>query len=183
MRIYIRLSLMSLRTDHMYYQAIFDTPLGAMQALADQDTLHFLDFTDRVNFDRQKQRVLAGDPLVRTEQTPVLQALGDELDAYFTGDLQVFNTPMTLYGSAFQQTVMQSLRSIAYGATQSYGQQASIIGRPSAVRAVARANSMNQIAVLIPCHRVIGADGRLTGYAGGIARKKWLLDHEKKYTI
>ena len=85
-------------------------------------------------------------------------------------------------GSEFQQSVWKELQNIKYGETRSYLEQSIVLKKPESIRAIANANGMNRIAIVIPCHRVIGADGRLVGYGGGLHRKKWLLDHEKKYS-
>jgi methylated-DNA-[protein]-cysteine S-methyltransferase len=103
----------------------------------------------------------------------------DALHAYFAGDLRALDTlPVATGGSPFQREVWRTLRCIPAGATWSYGQLAEHIGKPRAVRAVGLANGANPISVIVPCHRVIGASGALTGYAGGLARKRWLLAHE-----
>jgi AraC family transcriptional regulator of adaptative response/methylated-DNA-[protein]-cysteine methyltransferase len=101
-----------------------------------------------------------------------------ELEEYFAGRLREFTTPLLLLGTDFQERVWRALRGIPYGETRSYAEQARMIEAPGAVRAVARANGDNRIAIVIPCHRVIGADGKLTGYGGGLWRKRWLLHHE-----
>jgi methylated-DNA-[protein]-cysteine S-methyltransferase len=101
------------------------------------------------------------------------------LDEYFAGTRDRFDLPLAPRGSTFQQQVWAALRKIPYGTTATYGQIAAEIGKPAAVRAVGAANARNPIAIIIPCHRVIGADGRLTGFAGGLERKAWLLDHER----
>jgi len=103
------------------------------------------------------------------------------LDDYFAGRNAAFSIPCALHGTDFSITVWRALQQIPVGESWSYAKQAAFIGRPTACRAVAHANSRNQIAVIIPCHRVIGSDGRLTGYAGGLPRKEWLLAHEKRY--
>jgi methylated-DNA-[protein]-cysteine S-methyltransferase len=102
-----------------------------------------------------------------------------QLDAYFAGKLRGFDLPLAPQGTEFQQRVWAALLKIPYGATRSYGQQAAAIGSPKAVRAVGLANGRNPIAIIIPCHRVIGANGSLTGYGGGMARKRLLLDLEQ----
>lgn len=102
-----------------------------------------------------------------------------QLEAYFLGQLTTFDLPLALRGTDFQARVWQALRTIPYGQTRSYREIAVAIGAPSAVRAVGAANGRNPISLVIPCHRVIGSDGRLTGYAGGIGRKHWLLRHEQ----
>jgi methylated-DNA-[protein]-cysteine S-methyltransferase len=101
-----------------------------------------------------------------------------QLHAYFAGELSEFQLEMAPAGTPFQQRVWHALREIPYGATTSYGRLAAALGDPNAVRAVGLANGRNPIAIVIPCHRVIGADGSLTGYGGGIQRKQWLLAHE-----
>ncbi len=105
--------------------------------------------------------------------------MADELERYFAGELTTFETPLEVPGTEFQQAVWSALRDVPYGETISYGEQARRIGRPEAVRAVARANGDNRIAIIVPCHRVIGADGRLTGYGGGLWRKRRLLELER----
>jgi AraC family transcriptional regulator of adaptative response/methylated-DNA-[protein]-cysteine methyltransferase len=110
----------------------------------------------------------------------VLGQIESELAAYFAGDGARFQTPTAQTGSDFTRQVWSGLRAIPCGETRSYGQLARDLGKPSASRAVARANGANQIAIVFPCHRVIGADGSLTGYGGGRWRKRWLLDHERR---
>jgi methylated-DNA-[protein]-cysteine S-methyltransferase len=101
-----------------------------------------------------------------------------QLDAYFAGDLRIFDLPLSPNGTEFQQTVWQELLKIPYGETISYGQLATRLGDPNLSRAVGAANGQNPISIIVPCHRVIGASGKLTGYAGGLETKQWLLDHE-----
>ena len=101
-----------------------------------------------------------------------------QLDAYFAGELTTFDLEMDLRGTAFQQRVWSQLCAIPYGETISYGELATRIGNPNASRAVGLANGRNPISIIVPCHRVIGADGSLTGYGGGLERKTWLLEHE-----
>ena len=103
-----------------------------------------------------------------------------ELCAYFDGESARFNVPIAYHGSGFAQRVWDALRQIPAGETRSYADLARAIGQPSAVRAVARANGANRLALVVPCHRVIGADGSLTGYGGGLWRKQWLIDLERR---
>jgi methylated-DNA-[protein]-cysteine S-methyltransferase len=117
---------------------------------------------------------------VPVDSQPVLAAAADQLDAYFGGELTSFDLPLTLEGTRFQQTVWAELRGIPYGETISYGELARRIGQPSASRAVGLANGKNTIAIVVPCHRVIGADGSLTGYGGGMDRKRYLLGLEQR---
>ncbi|HEX6763894.1 MAG TPA: methylated-DNA--[protein]-cysteine S-methyltransferase [Polyangiaceae bacterium] len=101
-----------------------------------------------------------------------------ELEEYFRGERTAFDVPLAFEGTAFQERVWRALRDISFGETSSYGELARRIGKPSASRAVGAANGQNPIAIIVPCHRVIGADGSLTGYGGGLPRKLWLLEHE-----
>ena len=108
----------------------------------------------------------------------VLPALREQLAGWFAGELTDFDVPLAPAGTPFQQRVWAALRTIPYGATWTYGQLAATVGNPAASRAVGLANGRNPICVVVPCHRVVGSNGALTGYAGGVERKRWLLDHE-----
>ncbi|MFB0496917.1 methylated-DNA-[protein]-cysteine S-methyltransferase [Mucilaginibacter sp. OAE612] len=112
--------------------------------------------------------------------TPLLQAAIDELNEYFAGTRKQFTFPIKQEGSEFQQQVWDELVQIPYGTTITYAQQSNQMNNPLAIRAIASANGRNNLWVVVPCHRVIGSNGSLTGYAGGIWRKKWLLEHEAK---
>jgi len=123
------------------------------------------------------------EPMVRPEWVRDDHRFADaqkQLDAYFAGDLTEFDLPLTPTGSAFQRSVWTALRDIPLGATRAYGQIAEQVADRSRTRAVAAAIGRNPIGIVVPCHRVIGADGSLTGYAGGLDRKRWLLDHEAR---
>lgn len=165
--------------DDVMMKRTITTSLGNMIAIADDTHLHFLEFADRKNLDLQLKKIKCHTLEGNNE---VIESIQSELLEYFSGDLKIFKTPMKTYGTQFQQSIMQTLTNIPFGETRSYKQQAESIGNPRAVRAVARANSVNQIAIAIPCHRVIGSDGSLTGYAGGLERKEWLLNHERKHS-
>jgi methylated-DNA-[protein]-cysteine S-methyltransferase len=117
------------------------------------------------------------DPDWRRDDRLFAAATG-QLAAYFAGELTEFDLPLAARGTDFQSRVWAALRTIPYGRTTSYGELAAQLGNPGASRAVGLANGRNPIAIIVPCHRVIGADGRLTGYGGGLDRKRWLLDHE-----
>lgn len=157
------------------------TDLGPMIAVADDRALHLLEFADRPALPRElarlrqfsKGRIGLGRP------APMDQA-AEEMTRYLKGTLTEFRTPLALHGTAFTKSVWDELRRIPSGETRSYSEIASRIGRPTATRAVARANGANQIAVMIPCHRVIGADGSLTGYGGGLWRKERLIALERQ---
>jgi AraC family transcriptional regulator of adaptative response/methylated-DNA-[protein]-cysteine methyltransferase len=157
-----------------------ETPLGSMVAAAAGDRVALLEFLDRRMLPAQLERLTrrVGGTFV-PGTSPVLETLTRELQAYFAGRLERFTVPLLLAGTPFQESVWRALLAVPAGETRSYAEIAGAIGRPTAVRAVARANGDNRIAVLIPCHRVIGADGRLTGYGGGLWRKQRLLDLER----
>jgi AraC family transcriptional regulator, regulatory protein of adaptative response / methylated-DNA-[protein]-cysteine methyltransferase len=164
------------------YAKWFETPLGPMLALANDAGLYLLEFVDRRGLEREvqalrrrlTQRVVPGEH-------HHLKRIGEELDAYFAGRSLTFATPLQLTGSPFQRAVWETLRAIPPGETLAYADVAAKIGRPAAVRAVGRANGDNKLTLIVPCHRVIGADGTLTGYGGGLWRKAWLLEHERAF--
>jgi AraC family transcriptional regulator of adaptative response/methylated-DNA-[protein]-cysteine methyltransferase len=164
------------------YAKWLETPLGAMLALANDDGLHMLEFVDRRGLEREIQALRQR---VRHHVVPgdhrFLDQIGAELDAYFAGRSLGFATPLRLEGSPFQVAVWNALLAIPAGSTRSYADIAATIRHPSAVRAVGRANGDNKLAVVVPCHRVVGANGTLTGYGGGLWRKAWLLEHERAH--
>lgn len=118
-----------------------------------------------------------GDPSI-FHASVVLDQCVEQLNQYFEGTRNIFDLPLTLVGTEFQKSVWQELRSIPFGKTISYLELAKRLGDPKVIRAAGTANGKNPIAIIIPCHRVIGSDGNLTGYAGGLKRKQWLLEHE-----
>lgn len=155
------------------------TPLGPMLMGTTSEGACLLEFTDRPMLETQLRRLVQRlDCVYVPGSNEIGNRLEAELQEYFAGTLRAFRTPLLTPGSEFQQRVWTALRGIAYGATRSYAEQARTIDAPAAVRAVARANGDNRIAIVIPCHRVLGADGTLTGYGGGLWRKRWLLRHE-----
>ena len=122
------------------------------------------------------------DTPVKAPDTPLLQECVRQLRAYFNGSLTVFDLPLNPQGTLFRRKVWAALQQIPYGETRSYGQLAASLGCSGAARAVGGANHHNPISIIIPCHRVIGADGSLTGYGGGLAMKEWLLRHERRHS-
>ncbi len=158
----------------------FTTRIGPMFACASNQGLCLLEFTDRRMLEtefkdlrkRLKAVILPGD-------NPHLKLAEKELQEYFDGKRQTFSVQLHTPGTDFQQSVWKMLGEIPYGSTRSYKEQARVLGNPNAVRAVASANGHNRIAIMIPCHRVIGSDGSLVGYGGGLHRKKWLLEFER----
>lgn len=160
------------------------TPLGPMVAGANDEGICLLEFADRrmleTQFQRLQKRLQAS---LLPGEHPLFELLSDQLQAYFEGELTAFDLPLQLVGTDFQQMVWHELMTIPMGETRSYLSQARHIGKPKAVRAVAGANGDNAIAIIVPCHRVIGSNGNLTGYGGGIWRKAWLLEHEAKVGV
>jgi len=158
-----------------------DTPLGGMIAVADDRSLHLLEFTDRRELAAELRRLSAAmGGRIGLGRTAVTDAAEAQLGRYFAAESGSFDLPLVLHGTPFLREVWTGLQRIAPGETVSYGELAARLGRPTGARAVARAVGSNQIAVVIPCHRVIGADGSLTGYAGGLWRKQALIGIERK---
>jgi len=155
----------------------FNSPIGRILFASDDAAVCALDFAE---FESRMQALLArryGQVEFRRGSDPL--DLKRSLRDYFAGDLHAFDsTPVCTGGTAFQEVVWKALRTIPVGETWSYGQLAVRLRRPKAARAVGHANSMNPVAIIVPCHRVIGASSALTGYAGGLERKQWLLRHE-----
>jgi AraC family transcriptional regulator, regulatory protein of adaptative response / methylated-DNA-[protein]-cysteine methyltransferase len=155
------------------------TPIGGMIAVCSDTALHMLEFPSRAILQRQLARI-ARAGAIAPGHTGLTTALQDELTAYFAGRSAGFTIPLALQAPPFTETVWQAVRAIPYGTLQTYTEVARRIGRPNAIRAMARANAVNPIAIIIPCHRVLGANGHLTGYGGGLWRKEWLIAHEAR---
>lgn len=167
-------------TGRCLHSALFQTPLGPMVAAATDDAVCFLEFADRRMF-REQVRILArrfGLPLVPGENG-LLRRLKAELEDYFEGRLRSFSVPVQEPGTPFQERIWAELRNIPYGETLSYDALAARAGSPGAQRAAGTANGMNRLAILVPCHRVVGKDGQLAGYGGGLWRKRLLLELER----
>ena len=148
--------------------ALIDSPIGPLTLVADGTALaglYMAEHRHRPAIDGQRDDT-------------VLPDAQEQLAAYFRRDLKEFDLELRVVGTAFQQEVWAALRTIPYGESWSYGQLAAHIGRPLASRAVGLANGRNPVSIVVPCHRVVGSNGLLTGYGGGIERKRWLLDHE-----
>ena len=158
----------------------FTSPLGPMFACASSTGVCLMDFTDRKILEEEfKDLCKRLNAVILPGSNPHLDLLQQQLTEYFSGKRKTFSVPLHTPSTAFRESVWKVLQDIPYGKTRSYKQQAIALGNPKAVRAVAAANGQNRINIIIPCHRVIGADGSLTGYGGGLYRKKWLLDFEK----
>jgi AraC family transcriptional regulator of adaptative response/methylated-DNA-[protein]-cysteine methyltransferase len=160
-----------------------DSPLGPMLAIANDEFLYLLEFVERRGLEREIERLRAktNSTIIRGRTKPI-ESIESELKQYYVGTLKEFKTPLHLLGSPFQQEVWAELQKIPPGETRSYSDIAIAIKRPSSQRAVANASGANQLAIIIPCHRVIQANGKIGGYAGGISRKQWLLNHERPYS-
>ncbi len=156
-----------------------ETDLGLMIAAATGKGICMFEFADYklIELELRQLSEACKAPLVQGGN-PHFDTLKRQLDEYFRGERKDFDIPLDLVGTEFQKTVWLSLLQIPYGCTTTYGKQAEQIGKPSSVRAVANANGKNKISIILPCHRVIGADGSLTGYGGGLWRKKRLLELE-----
>jgi methylated-DNA-[protein]-cysteine S-methyltransferase len=146
-------------------KAVYVSPIGTIEIVGTAENILALDFIEGES---------KGDPKV----PDCLLSCVEQIDEYFKGSRRVFSLPLKTEGTAFQQLVWRQLERIPYGAVASYGDVARAIGKPKACRAVGSANHNNPIAIIIPCHRVIGSDGSLTGYGGGLWRKEWLLNLE-----
>ncbi|MFT4094567.1 MAG: methylated-DNA--[protein]-cysteine S-methyltransferase [Niabella sp.] len=160
---------------------LMDTPLGTMIACADETGVCLLEFAERKNLEKELTDLAKQlNATVAPGQNAHLVQLEEELNEYFAGKRRQFDVALFTPGTDFQKDVWNALQRIPYGTTRSYKEQSISINRPESVRAVANANGMNRIAIVIPCHRVVGTDGTLTGYSGGLWRKKYLLELEAK---
>ncbi len=157
------------------------SPLGPLLAAADRHHLCVLEFADRKNLESQFNRLAQ---ILNCQfcpgENPIIRKTAKQLREYFDGDRRAFDLPVLIEGTEFQKAVWSELRQLSFGKTCSYESIANKIGRPNAQRAVGRANSDNRMSIILPCHRVIRSDGQLSGYGGGLRRKQWLLDHERR---
>lgn len=147
-----------------------DSPIGRLTLAASATALHAIEFENN-RHPQARADWVAGE-------TDLLRQAARQLQEYFQGHRRQFELPLAPSGTDFQRAAWQALAAIPYGETRSYAQQAVALGRPNATRAVGAANGRNPLPILLPCHRVIGANGALTGFGGGIGIKRWLLDHE-----
>lgn len=166
--------------DRVLEAAWIDTRLGAMIAIADEERLYLLEFVDRRALEREIERLREkAKAAIIPGRTTLVDQVEAEVRQYFAGELREFRTPVAHLGTTFQRLVWDALKRIPFGETRSYSEIAEAVGKPSAVRAVAQANGANPLALIVPCHRVINANGDFGGYGGGLTRKKWLIHHEK----
>jgi len=153
------------------YKAYYESPIGTIEIISTNTAICSILFCD----EKPTQ-------LIEQQNLPkVIRDCYDELDQYFQGVRREFTIPYVLNGTSFQQTVWNALLTIPYGQTANYRDIAFAIENHKAIRAVGNANGKNKLSIIVPCHRVIGSDGSLTGYAGGLSRKEWLLQHEQQH--
>lgn len=160
-----------------------DTPLGKMLAGTTDNGICIFDFEYRKMMPQIQKRVttyLEDD--FEDGHHPHFDTLKVQLEEYFSGDRKDFDIPLVYTGTDFQNRVWNALLDVPYGTTRTYMQQTKVLGDEKAIRAVARANGENCLAIIVPCHRIVGSNGSLTGYAGGLRNKKWLLEHEAKHS-
>ena len=166
------------------FQAFIDTPVATMRAISVGDALCSLEFFRKGRMARLDARLARWfkDAEIVDRTTPVIDQTREWLRGYFAGEsADISYLPLEMRGAPFELRVWAALRSIPAGTTTTYGAIARAIGSPDASRAVGMANGANPIAIIVPCHRVIGANGSLTGYGGGLDKKTWLLDHERRW--
>jgi methylated-DNA-[protein]-cysteine S-methyltransferase len=156
-------------------KAFYESPLGPIEIAASDGGITALSFVSASKAPRSKTGRSASPP-------PVLAEAVRELAEYFSGERREFTVRLDLRGTPFELTVWRALLDVPFGRTISYGELGRSVGKPGAARAVGGANHRNPISIIVPCHRVVGADGGLTGYGGGLWRKKWLLEHEQRHT-
>ncbi|MGI8793902.1 MAG: methylated-DNA--[protein]-cysteine S-methyltransferase [Acidimicrobiales bacterium] len=156
--------------------SIFESPVGALTLAASDNGLRAVLWPD----DRPGRVPLPQTTPTAASRHRVLAAAADQLTEYFEGGRRQFDLALDLHGTPFSVQTWQALADISYGDTLTYGSLANLLGRPGAARAVGAAVGRNPVSIILPCHRVLGADGALTGFAGGTGTKRWLLDHERR---
>ena len=160
------------------------TPIGQLRIVANDQgvcEIRFVETAESPNLEVKKRTIVNHSAVPQLKTThPILTRCKQQLAEYFLGQRETFDLPLAPTGSEFQQNVWQQLCHVGFGETRSYADIAEQVGRPKAVRAVGSANGRNPISIIIPCHRIIGSNGKLTGYAGGLHRKAWLLNHERR---
>lgn len=166
------------------WRSLIESPVGPMLALASEEALCALEFSTTARLPRLRTRLARwfGNPDVRDGANAVIVRTEHWLDEYFSGQsADISSLTLDMRGAPFELQVWEALRRIPAGTTTSYGSIARELGTPGAARAVGMANGANPIAIIVPCHRVIGANGTLTGYGGGLPKKTWLLQHEQRW--
>lgn len=155
------------------YKVYYRSEIGLLEIIGTAESIRAIEFVEAGEIDR---------PIDQADPPPAIAACLAQLDEYFKGERRDFSLNLEPEGTAFQQTVWQQLTAIPYGQTVSYLNIARQVGNEKAVRAVGAANGQNPIVIVVPCHRVVGSNGQLTGYGGGLWRKAWLLNHEKRFS-
>ncbi len=153
----------------------YDSPLGKIKIIVSHG------FVNEIIFIKTEEEINTAGDFLSAKDEKVFKKCAKQLDEYFKGRRKIFKLPFRQHGTAFQQKVWNQLIQIPYGKTISYLKLAQDLGDVKAIRAAASANGKNNLSIVVPCHRVIGKDGSLTGYGGGLPRKKWLLEHENKF--
>jgi methylated-DNA-[protein]-cysteine S-methyltransferase len=156
----------------MIYFTVYESPIQSLRLVSDGRSLTGLYMMS------EKHLFASQSDWVEDDSVALFAEAKEQLSAYFAGTLTEFDLPLQMQGTPFQQSVWEALKTIPYGTTMSYGELAQQLGQPKASRAVGLANGRNPVSIVVPCHRVIGANGKLTGYGGGVERKQWLLNHE-----
>ncbi len=165
------------------FRSYIQTPFGEMTMGATDIGICLFEFEHRKSINAIVKRIETGaGSLFEDGEHVQFQALRQQIEEYFSGQRKEFTLPLHLIGTPFQISVWQELQRIPYGEVRSYKKQSIALGNEKAIRAVAGANGENGIAIIVPCHRVIGENGSLVGYGGGLPKKKWLLDHEFKFS-
>lgn len=163
------------------FTAKINSPIGSISVLASDDKIYFLQFTDTEGLNADIEKLIYSLPAdLIEEENNVIETLKIQLSEYFNNQRIEFDIPLQFIGTDFQKKVWHELINIKFGTTKSYKLQAAAVDNIKSVRAVAHTNAINRILILVPCHRVIGENGNLTGYAGGLWRKQWLLEHENR---
>jgi methylated-DNA-[protein]-cysteine S-methyltransferase len=160
-------------TSELLQRTTLDSPVGQLRLIATETALLAVLWPE----EREGRVKFTTEPV--DGDNKVLRQTAKQLGEYFAGKRRSFDLPLELRGTEFQQQVWQALAEIPFAETSTYGKQAAAIGRPRAIRAVGSANGRNPLSIVLPCHRIVGADGKLTGFAGGLDTKRWLLDHER----
>ena len=158
------------------------SPIGLLFLARTSRGVRYVEFMDRKSLKRMIASHAPANPEATWEPSLLeLKSVVEQLEMYFNGSLHEFEVALDAVGTEFQHKVWKALAKVPFGETRSYGQIATAIGQPKATRAVGLANNQNPVAIVVPCHRVVGSDGSLAGYAGGATRKRWLLDHESQH--
>lgn len=161
----------------MIYFTFYESPIQSLRLVSDGRSLIGLYMMS------EKHHLISQEDWLEDDSIAPFPETKEQLTAYFAGTLTEFDLPLKMEGTVFQEIVWESLRNIPYGKTISYGELADQIGRPNTSRAVGLANGRNPISIIVPCHRVIGVNGKLTGYGGGVERKQWLIHHEHNISM